>query len=154
MKLKPKRRFRRSFNTDHLYDLILEPDIAVTIRQFCKERGVQKAWKRRAEFQVRSAATSWIDFPLLHLNLTQVNEIHEAYISRICNIMHDSYCSTEEDVILLWKVTTGILVGKYLAAGMTFEILTSVVKGTSEKRWVYCCRKDSDNLVVQVLLPS
>eukprot|EP00520_Triparma_pacifica_P015302 CAMPEP_0118643298 /NCGR_PEP_ID=MMETSP0785-20121206/6317_1 /TAXON_ID=91992 /ORGANISM="Bolidomonas pacifica, Strain CCMP 1866" /LENGTH=365 /DNA_ID=CAMNT_0006534953 /DNA_START=16 /DNA_END=1113 /DNA_ORIENTATION=- len=80
--------------------------------------GIEKTWKRRAEFQIVESV--------------------KAYFREMDRIMADDYVATQQDMLLARVRTSGIVTEKYIIDGTPFEMYDVGGQRNERKKWIHC----------------
>jgi len=96
----------------------LTPEIGEHVLTLWNDPGIQKAWEKKAEYQVI--------------------ESNAAYFNRIEAITKPDYVPTDSDILLSRVRTTGIVEEQYRIEGVTFEIIDVGGQRNERKKWIHC----------------
>ncbi|KAL3772840.1 hypothetical protein ACHAWU_002349 [Discostella pseudostelligera] len=96
----------------------IDEEIGGAIKELWADPGVQKTWKRRAEFQIVESVKS--------------------YFNDIDRIMKSDYVPTQQDMLLARVRTSGIVTEKYVIDGVEFEMYDVGGQRNERKKWIHC----------------
>jgi GTPase SAR1 family protein len=96
----------------------IDEEIGGAIKELWADPGVQKTWKRRAEFQIVESVKS--------------------YFNDIDRIMKSDYVPTQQDMLLARIRTSGIVTEKYVIDGVEFEMYDVGGQRNERKKWIHC----------------
>lgn len=96
----------------------IDEAIGGAIKELWADPGVQKTWKRRAEFQIVESVKS--------------------YFNDIDRIMKSDYVPTQQDMLLARVRTSGIVTEKYVIDGVDFEMYDVGGQRNERKKWIHC----------------
>ena len=96
----------------------IDEEIGGAIKELWADPGVQKTWKRRAEFQIVESVKS--------------------YFNDIDRIMKSDYVPTQQDMLLARIRTSGIVTEKYVIDGVDFEMYDVGGHRNERKKWIHC----------------
>ncbi|GMI44526.1 hypothetical protein TrCOL_g1511 [Triparma columacea] len=96
----------------------LTPEYGEIIKTLWADRGVQKAWEKRAEYHII--------------------ESNAEYFNRIDQIAQFNYKPSDQDILLSRVRTTGIVEERYEIEGVVFEIIDVGGQRNERKKWIHC----------------
>ncbi|GMH72852.1 hypothetical protein TrRE_jg2778, partial [Triparma retinervis] len=96
----------------------LTPEYGEIIKTLWGDRGVQKAWEKRSEYQII--------------------ESNAEYFTRIDEIAQFDYTPSDQDILLSRVRTTGIVEERYEIEGVVFEIIDVGGQRNERKKWIHC----------------